>query len=387
MTGRRATAGLALAAAAAAAGGAALGGCADDPAPPAYEWQLPPGHVPPPVPADNPMSAAKVELGRHLFHDTRLSVDGTMSCASCHQAAHGFSDPRAELVGATGQRLARASMGLAHVGYFSTLTWANPVLETLEQQVVIPLYADNPVELGVGLDEAGIFGRLGADPAYAALVAEAFPERAGLDRTAVVRALASFLRTFVTGGSPYDRWAHAGDAGAMSPAALRGFELFTSERLECYHCHVPNQGFTGAFRVAGQDTVAFAFENDGLYNIGGTGAYPPDNRGLYEFSGKPTDEGRFRVPSLRNVMLTAPYMHDGSLAAIDEVIDMYARGGRLIASGPYAGDGARSPNKSLFVRGFTLSPAERADLIAFLESLTDPTLATDPRFASPFAAP
>ena len=375
MTGARALVGvLALAA-----------GACTDPEPAPYVWELPAGQLPPYVPADNPMSAAKVELGRHLFFDTRLSITGEMACASCHDSRHGFSDPRAQLVGATGQPLPRASMGLSHVGYFSTFTWANPVLANLEEQVVIPLYGDSPIELGVGLDEPGIFARLDADPVYAPLIADAFPGQTRIDRIALVRSLAAFLRTFITQAAPYDRWAYGGETGALTPAAIRGFELFNSERLECYHCHAPNLGFTGAFRVAGQQTVAFTFENDGLYNIGNTGAYPADNRGLAEFTSKPADEGKFRVPSLRNVMITAPYMHDGSMTTIDEVIDMYARGGRLIESGPYAGDGALSPNKSLFVRGFTLTAEERADLKAALDSLTDPTLATDPRFASPFS--
>jgi cytochrome c peroxidase len=246
-------------------GAALVAGCADEE--PGYVWSLPPGHVPPAVPADNPMSAEKVELGRHLFYDVRLSFNSTTACASCHLPANGFSDPRRLPVGASGEVLARGSMGLSHVAYFSTLTWANPVLQTLEQQVLVPLYGEQPIELGVGLDEPGIFARLMADPVYPPLVAAAFPESAGLDRAAITRSLASFLRAFITGGSPYDRWAHGGDSAAMSEAARRGLELFTSERLECYHCHVPNQAFTGAFRVQGQRTVALTFENDGLYNI------------------------------------------------------------------------------------------------------------------------
>ena len=128
------------------------------------------------------------------------------------------------------------------------------------------------------------------------------------------------------------------------------------------------------------------FENNGLYNVGGSGAYPEPNTGLFSFTGDVRDMGRMKPPSLRNVALTAPYMHDGSIATLEEVIDHYARGGRLIASGPLAGDGAASRNKSEFVTGFPMSEAAKADLLAFLDSLTDRDFVADPRFANPFAA-
>jgi cytochrome c peroxidase len=129
------------------------------------------------------------------------------------------------------------------------------------------------------------------------------------------------------------------------------------------------------------------FENDGLYNVGNQGAYPEGNQGLREFTKRASDDGKFRVPTLRNIARTAPYMHDGSIATLDEVIDMYAAGGRVLTSGPYAGDGRLHPQKSAFVRGFELTTEERADLLAFLESLTDEAFLRDPRLQDPFAAP
>jgi cytochrome c peroxidase len=143
--------------------------------------------------------------------------------------------------------------------------------------------------------------------------------------------------------------------------------------------------FASALTHEGNPRESTPFENNGLYNVGGTGAYPEPNTGLFSFTGKPSDMGRMKPPSLRNVALTAPYMHDGSIATLSEVVDHYARGGRLIASGPDAGDGALNPNKGQFITGFPLTDAAKADLLAFLESLSDRDFTTDPRFADPFA--
>jgi cytochrome c peroxidase len=133
--------------------------------------------------------------------------------------------------------------------------------------------------------------------------------------------------------------------------------------------------------------VEVMFHNTGLYNIGGTGAYPPDNQGIYAFTHVDGDMGRFRAPTLRNIAKTAPYMHDGSIPDLDGVIDHYAAGGRTITSGPYAGVGSASPYKSELIKGFTLTTDERSDLRAFLESLTDDALLGDPAFADPWGTP
>jgi cytochrome c peroxidase len=364
---------------------ALTGACTDEPQSD-WQWDLPPGFPRPAVPKDNPMTAAKVELGRHLFFDTRLSVNDTMSCGSCHQAPLGFADGKALGAGATGTALARNSPGLQNVAYLSTYTWANPVLETLEEQVVVPLFGDAPVELGTGQDLAAVLARLRADPLYPPLFAAAFPDELDpVNRAAIIRSVASFTRSMISGNAPYDRAQYQADATALSPEARRGMDLFFSEKLECYHCH-SGINLSRAFRSEASTAVERAFENDGLYNVGNNGVYPTNNPGLFEFTGKATDHGKFRVPSLRNVALTAPYMHDGSIATLDEVVDMYARGGRLLSDGPWAGDGAMNPNKSPLVRGFELDAQERADLLAWLASLSDPDFLTSPRFANPWGA-
>jgi len=363
--------------------GACAAACTEEPAPEPWVWSLPAGFPEPHVPADNPMSAAKVELGRHLFYDERLSHNETMACASCHEQARAFTDGEATREGSTGHVLPRSSMSLTNVAYLSIYTWANPKLADLEAQALVPLFADFPLELGAQQDTPAILRRFADDADYQALFAAAFPEDEDpftIER--ITQAISSFERTMISGDAPYDRYVQTGDESAMSPAAVRGMALFFSERAECYHCHAgPN--FSTSFRSAGTEAGPPDFQNNGLYNIDGAGAYPTGNGGLYEFTGDPRDQGKFRVPTLRNIELTAPYMHDGSVATLEEVIDHYAAGGRLVGEGPLAGDGRQNLNKSALVRPFEISPEERDDLVAFLESLTDEAFVTDPRFAPP----
>ncbi|MCY1076400.1 methanobactin export MATE transporter MbnM [Archangium lansingense] len=348
-----------------------------------YAWQLPPGFPEPFVPADNPMSEEKVVLGRHLFYDERLSGNGTMACASCHEQQRAFSDAKVTPSGSTGHVVPRNSPGLANVAYLATYTWANPVLDTLEKQALVPLFAETPLELGMGTRLEEVLQRLREDASYPALFRAAFPdEKEPIHEENVVKALASFQRTLLSGNSPYDRYLQ-GDASALSPAAKRGLELFFGERAECYHCH-SGPHLTNSFRSKDTKLSERDFQNTGLYNVDGQGAYPLDNTGLYEFTNDPKDMGRFRVPPLRNVALTAPYMHDGSIATLEEVLDFYIAGGRNVTSGPHVGDGRASPLKNPLVRPFELSAQERADLIAFLESFTDLDFVNDPRFSNPF---
>lgn len=350
-----------------------------------YAWDLPLGFPAPAVPADNPMSDAKVELGRHLFYDRRLSGNGTQSCASCHDPALAFADARSLPVGSTGDEVPRNSMSLANVAYLPTFTWGNPVLGSLEAQALVPMFGEFPVELGIGGHETEVLERLAADPRYLELFAGAFPEREEpIEIDAIVAALASFQRTLLSGGAAYDRWL-AGEQDALSPAAQRGEQLFFSERTECYHCH-SGPTFTTAFRSAQTKFGdGLQFENNGLYNIAGTGGYPLHGHGLAEFTADPADMGKFRIPPLRNIELTAPYMHDGSIATLEEVIQHYAAGGRTIEDGPHAGVGANNPFKSPLVRAFELDATQRADLVAFLRSLTDWAFVSDPRFSDPWA--
>ncbi len=349
-----------------------------------FDFGLPSWAPKPLEPAANPTTAAKVELGRYLFYDERLSADGSMSCSSCHEQARAFTDGKAVSKGVTGQSTPRNSMSLVNVAYFPVLTWANPLLKHLEQQALVPLIGQEPVELGLAGVEDKMVARLAAEPIYQRLFAEAFPEANGeISLATVVRALSAFERSIVSMRSPYDRYRYEGDVDAISDAAIRGEALFFSERLECHHCH---NGLNLADTVLHERNKAgeVAFHNTGLYNIDGKGAYPSNNTGIAEITGRAADMGRFRAPSLRNVAVTGPYMHDGSIKTLDEVIDHYSAGGRTIVTGPYAGVGRTNPLKSSFVPGFKLTEEERADLIAFLMALTDDDVLHDPRFANPW---
>ena len=347
-----------------------------------WQWDLPPGFPEPKVPASNPMTVEKVALGRALFYDTRLSINGTRSCASCHKQELAFTDGLGRAVGALGDQHPRSAMSLANIAYSPVLTWGNPTQRELERQALVPMFGEDPVEMGLAGLDARLLATLGGDAALRAQFTAAFPgEPDPVTLHNITAAIASFERSLISGNAPYDRFRYRGEQAALSDAAKRGESLFFSERLECFHCH-------GGFNLT--ETTAYVgklteieFFNNGLYNIGGTGRYPARNEGVFTVTGDPEDMGRFKAPTLRNIAVTVPYMHDGSLATLDDVIDHYAAGGRTIPTGPYAGDGSKNPYKSGFIKGFTLSAAERADLIAFLKSLTDETFLKDPRFGPP----
>ncbi len=328
-----------------------------------WDWRLP-GWVPPPA-LERPVTAAEVELGRHLFYDGRLSRDGTMSCATCHRQALAFTVDRATVAGVDGSPGGKNPMSLVNLAWAPVLTWANPGQTRLETQALIPIFGDHPVEMGMSGREEELFARLAAEPRYKPLFAAAYPERDGaITLETLTRALAAFQRSIAGFDSPYDRYRWGGDRNAIGAAAKRGEKLFFGERLECYHCH---GGFLFTDNVAHARLIApeTGFHDTGVARTGGIGAQ----------TGDPRQDGAFRTPSLRNVALTAPYMHDGSMVTLEAVIRHYERGGRQ-----------RGPHTSPLLAGFRLTPQERRDLIAFLESLTDRALTTDPRWSDPWAA-
>ena len=336
------------------------------------------------MPADNPMTVAKVELGRRLFFDDRLSGNGLFSCASCHQRSLGFGDARSTPLGSTGQRLARNSQPLANVGWLATLTWADPSATTLEKQMEVPLFGTMPIEMGVNdANRAAVLARFEVDADYRSRFAAAFPgASAPLDWTNVIRAIAAFQRTLVSADSRHDRAARGTDT--LNDSERRGRDLFFSDRAGCSACHGGN---TFAEPTQSQGVpVTTTFFNIGLYNVGNSGAYPSDTRGLIDRTGIAADMGRFRTPSLRNVEVSAPYMHDGSVATLSEVLDIKIAGGRLAATGADAGDGRANPWKSPLAGPLALSATDKADLLAFLRTLTDSTFLSNPAFSNPFAA-
>lgn len=349
-----------------------------------YDLGLPEWAPAPLEPASNRLTAAKAELGRRLFYDVRLSSTQTKSCASCHDQKLAFTDGLPVSPGVTGQLTPRNAMSLANVAYAPVLTWSNPLLHSLEQQALVPLLGQEPVELGMAGLDAELKQRLQAEPVYQSLFPKAFPELAGeISLATVVRALSAFQRTIISMNAPYDRYRYRGEVDAVPDAAIRGEALFFSEKFECHHCH-SNFNMNDSVMHARSPLQEIAFHNTGLYNLDGKGAYPKGNTGIAELTERADDMGRFKAPSLRNVAVTAPYMHDGSIATLAEVIDHYASGGRTISSGPNAGVGRDNPLKSSFVPGFAITAQEKADLIAFLNSLTDEGFLNDPRYSDPW---
>lgn len=289
------------------------------------------------------MSAAKVALGRRLFFEPRLAVTGRYSCASCHDPVRAFSDGRPLAVGATGAKLMHNAMALVNVAYNVSFGWTTPRLRSLEAQMRVPLFNTRPVELGVQGRERALCAQLAADPQYAAAFAAAFPGEAGAAAVSlehIVKAIAAFERTLISGASPFDRYVFGGEHTALSAEAKRGMALFFSARVGCAACH-SGFNFAGNWRDAHGATGQASFASNG------------------------TSEQPVRVPTLRNVALTAPYMHDGRFATLPEVLSHYAQlaARRTPAAGP-----ARDPR----LPRAPLSAAEQAALIAFLNSLTDP---------------
>jgi cytochrome c peroxidase len=302
-----------------------------------YQWDLPKGFPKPRVPADNPMSEAKVRLGRYLFYDRRLSINGQQSCASCHRQELAFTDGKGRAVGTTGEQHSRGSMSLVNMAYSSVLTWSNSRMHSLEEQALVPMFGREPVELGLAANGEAFVRTLRADRRYPAMFAVAFPDEASpVNVPNVTKAIASFERTIISARSPYDRYHYSGDNSAVSESARRGEILYFSEPLSCFRCHGGFNFSSGSMHDNGLSTPL-----------------------------------QSKAPTLRNIALTAPYMHDGRFATLDAVVEHYRSGGRHDAA------------QDQMIRGFELSPQDHADLIAFLESLTDSEILHDPRFSDP----
>lgn len=348
-----------------------------------WQWDLP-NYVPPPrVPADNRMSEEKFQLGRRLFYDKRLSGNGTISCSSCHLQERAFTDGRALSVGSTGENTPRNAPSIVNSGWHGTLTWANPALVTLERQMTNPLFGERPIEMGVNdANKNEILARFRADPDYRKWFKEAFPEKADpITLDTVVKAISAFERGVVSFNSRYDQYLQG--KLKLSEAEQRGHDLYFGEKAECHHCH-GSVNFDDQFVHVKTREAETPFHNTGLYNIDDKGGYPLPNRGLFDITADPEDMGKFRAPSLRNIALTGPYMHDGTVATLEDVIEIYSQGGRKIEKGPNAGDGQASPLKSGLIVKIDLTTQEKADLLAFLKTLTDDTLLTSARFSDPW---
>lgn len=349
-----------------------------------WRWTQPNALPEPLTPANNPMSNEKVELGRYLFYDVRLSGNQTFSCASCHHQDKAFTDGKPLGVGSTGEVHPRGPMSLGNVAYSPSLTWAHPDKRDLEVQIDAPFFGDYPIEMGVNdSNKAEILQRLTSDAKYPARFKAAFPQQDNIVSWAnVKKAIASFERTLLTGNSRYDKPHGKGTSLPWTDAEENGRVLFFTT-ANCFQCH-GNYNFTDMAMQLGMPDPELRFHNTGLFNIGGTGAFPERNRGIFEITGQANDMGKFKAPSLRNIAVTAPYMHDGSLATLEDVLNFYGDHGRNISSGPNAGDGRTNPHKSEHVNNIKLNEQDKADIIAFLKTLTDNEFLTNPKLSDPF---
>lgn len=304
---------------------------------------IPNGFPKMPFPEGNELTQARWDLGKKLFYEKRLSIDKSLSCGSCHQASLAFADNVALSPGVFKRAGTRNAPSLANVGYHPYLLREGSV-PNLEMQVLVPIQEHNEFNHNI----VNIVNELKQDASYAAMSIEAY-ERA-FDSFVLTRAISVFQRTMVSGNSAYDQFTFQHKISALSPVEKKGMKLFFSNRTNCSNCH------------SGFNFTNYSFENNGLDTI-------YSDKGRFRLTNDSTDEALFKVPSLRNVGLTAPYMHDGRFTSLEEVIDHYDKGGE------------NHKNKSALIQSLQLSREEKTELIAFLNSLTDYSFTSDSKWS------
>lgn len=312
------------------------------------------------TPLNNLTTDNGATLGRVLFYDKRLSTNQTVSCSSCHQQAHGFSDPRQFSVGFNGGLTGRNSMGLSHARWYQrrSFFWDERAA-TLEAQVLEPI--QNAVEMGMTLE--ALTNRLAAEPFYTNLFAKTFGSPV-VTSDRISRALAQFVRSIVSVQSKYDIGVSNNFAN-FTPLENQGRQLFNGA-AGCAACHGTDNFVPGP-----------ALNNNGL-------EFPYVDLGVGGITGNPADNGKFKVPSLRNIELTAPYMHDGRFTNLEQVVEFYNSG---VVDNPNLSPPLRNPPGSPNAgqpRRLNLTPQQKAALVAFLKTLTDPNLATNEKYSDPF---
>lgn len=297
------------------------------------------------IPAENELTQERIDLGRKLFYDTRLSRDNTISCGSCHQLDKALTDGQQIAIGIEGRIGLRNTPTLANIGYTNRMFMDGGVT-TLELQSQSPIFTHEEMDFTI----AEFLVRIADDADYERMFSEAYGQEPGA--YGISRSIAAFERTFISANSRFDQYEYMNDEDALSEAEKRGREVFFSSETGCTECHVPPL-FTN-----------FEYENIGLYEN-----YSDSGRArITEVS---VDNGKFKIPSLRNVALTAPYMHDGSLASLEQVVEHFNSGG------------VGHANQNELIHPLGLTEQEKADLVAFLSSLTDESFITNPSFSNP----
>ena len=337
-----------------------VAGCAKDPNPEPpgevydptpYELVIPAGFPDMLIPADNPMTIEGVFLGRQLFYDSILSGDNTQSCGSCHTPAFNFSDNGERFSkGITGDIGTRNSMAVINVGWMTELFWDGRA-KGVEEQALGPV--PNPIEMHLKWPDAQL--KLNEHPDYPDLFFKAFGTRE-IDSILVVKAIAQFERTMISSNSKWDRYLR-GEV-SLTQAEAQGFEIFFTEKGDCFHCHA---------------TILFT---DNLPHNNGLDSVFAD-QGYGGITKNPLDNGKFKTPTLRNIVFSAPYMHDGRFETLEEVVDFYSDG---VKWSPTVDPLMKKVNQG----GVRLTEQEKQNLIAFIKTLTDTTFINNPDFSNPF---
>lgn len=293
-------------------------------------------------PEGNELTKARWDLGKRLFYEKRLSIDNSISCGTCHQPALAFADDKAFSPGVFNRPGLRNAPSLANVGYHPYLLREGSV-PSLEMQVLVPIQEHNEFNHNI----VNIVSELKDDSSYSKASLNAYDRT--FDGYVLTRAISLFQRTMVSGNSAYDKLVNHGDANALDVNEKEGMNLFFSNRTNCASCHT------------GFNFTNYSFANNGLDSV------YADN-GRFRLTNDSADEATFKIPSLRNVGLTAPYMHDGRFSTLEEVVEHYNSGGK------------NHKNKSHLIKPLQLSTQEKADLVAFLNSLTDYDFVNDQKW-------
>ncbi len=293
-------------------------------------------------PEGNEYSEARWALGKRLFYERKLSLNNTINCASCHQANNAFGDKVAFSFGDNNAAGTSNAPTLTNIGYNPYFTRAGGV-PTLEMQILVPIQEHNEFNSNI----VDIVAELGQDSSYAKQAKNAYNR--AFDAFVLTRAIANFERSLISGNAPFDKFENGKNPSAISAAAQRGYALFTSTKTNCTQCH------------SGFNFSNYAFENNGLYTN-----YADSGR--MRLTKLESDRAKFKVPTLRNVGLSAPYMHDGSMNTLKEVVTHYNIGG------------VPHKNKSDFIKPLRLTEQEQADLVAFLNSLSDNSFVENKNF-------
>jgi cytochrome c peroxidase len=327
---------------------------------------------------NQPTNQSIAQLGRYLFFDRRLSINNTRSCGTCHNPQFAFTDGYKRSLGAFADLQQRNTQPLFNLSYLKYFTAADSTLHSPLQQMNNPLFNTHPIEMGVKGNEEAILNKIREDKLYQQLFSKANNE---ITFENIKLAINDFIFSLQSINSNYDEYIK-GDTNALNKSEKRGQQLFFSSELKCATCHGGFNFSTPNITNERGDTV-FYF-NTGLYNIDGKGAYPQYDQGLFQLTQNKTDMGKFRVPTLRNLAYTAPYLHDGSAASLMEIINIYANGGRKITSGINKGDGKSNPYKHSFINGFTISETDKINLNNFMLSLSDSSFIQNKNYQNPF---